>query len=337
MRMAVDAGFEVTTWTSSSTYVDADLYHAFNIDRPLEIFPRLKKVVKGGKRFVITTLHHPNCWVERFRTEAYGLSKNSKFFYRSSLGKTSCRAETIKEFVRQAIKRRFEPTTVSHSWLNRIQWILNHSDALLLQSRLEANYIMADYGVSIAEDLLVPLPNPAMPHIVQPATSADGKSWDALFVGRIEVRKNPLSLALAAIKANKRVLFIGKPNANEPGYVAQFSKLIDTNSLLQWIKGVSREELQGYYRQAGVLINPSYVEVSPIVDIEALANNCPLITTKYALHHEFLPEAFATCDPYSIDSITDCLNISHIYPGVAKIPSEREIADSLIALYNKIL
>lgn len=334
MQIAQNGGCEVTNWTSSSSYVEADLYHAFNIDRPLEIFPRLRMAVNHGKKFVITTLHHPNSWVERFRTEALGLDNKSKIFYKSSLGKTSRRAETIKEFVRQAIKREFEPTTLSHSWIHRIQWILTNSAALLLQSKLEASYIMTDYGLSIPEDVLVTLPNPAMGEVAH--IYANVKSWDALFVGRIEVRKNPFSLAMAAIEMNRRVLFIGKPNPNEPGYVAQFSRLIDNNSLLHWIQGVSREDLQVYYRQAGVLVNPSYVEVSPIVDIEALANNCPLITTIFALHHEFLPAEVIKCDPYSIDSISESLNMVHKYPGAAQIPSESEVAESLMAVYRRL-
>jgi glycosyltransferase involved in cell wall biosynthesis len=335
MQLAKNDGYEVTTWTSSSLYIEADLYHAFNIDRPLEIFPRLKMVVSRGKKFVITTLHHPNNWVERFRMEALGSSKKSKLFYSSSLGKTSYRAETIKELVRQIIKGKLEPSTLSHSWLSRIQWILQHADTLLLQSRLEANYIMVDYSVSVEEDVLVTLPNPAMSE--SPQVASNVKCWDALFVGRIEVRKNPLSLALAAIAAKKNILFIGKANLNEAGYATRFSKLIEENSNLQWIKGVSREELQQYYRQAGVLVNPSYVEVSPIVDIEALSNQCPLVTTKYALHHEFLPSATLSCDPYSIDSIVEVLNMEHKYHGNARIPSESQVAESLMSVYRSML
>lgn len=336
MKIAKDVGYDVVTWTSSTTYVEADFYHAFNIDRPLEIFPRLRIMATRGKKFIITTLHHPHMWVERFRKNALGLSIKSKLFYKSYLGNNICRAETIKEVVRQTVNKTFEPTTIMYSWMNRIKWILENADVILLQSRLEASYIMTDYGLSIPEKTLVTLPNPAMNKSTKIYTSKNGKAWDALFVGRVEIRKNPFSLALAASRTNKRVLFIGAPNPNESDYVARFTRLVEKTPTFQWIKGVSREDLQKHYMHTKMLINPSYVEVSPIVDIEALAHKCPLITTKYALHHEFLPSGVTTCDPYSIESILENLNMVHQYLGPARIPSESEIAESLAAVYLKV-
>ena len=54
-------------------------------------------------------------------------------------------------------------------------------------------------------------------------------------------------------------------------------------------------------------LNASFVEVSPLVDIEALSFGCPIVTTKYALHHELLPPNTPVCEPYDEHSILEWL------------------------------
>jgi hypothetical protein len=62
-----------------------------------------------------------------------------------------------------------------------------------------------------------------------------------------------------------------------------------------------------FYRHSSILLNVSFVEVSPLVDVEALALGCPVSTTMYAMHHQLLPPDTPLCDPYDDRSILDRL------------------------------
>ena len=65
--------------------------------------------------------------------------------------------------------------------------------------------------------------------------------------------------------------------------------------------------MAAFYRHSSFLLNASLLEVSPLVDIEALQFGCPVTTTKYALHHDLLPPRTPVCDPYDDGSIVDRL------------------------------
>jgi len=101
------------------------------------------------------------------------------------------------------------------------------------------------------------------------------------------------------------LLFIGRPNPSERAYEAEFRRSL--SRLVQWIPGVSREQMAGFYRHSSFLLNASYAEVSPLVDIEALMFGCPVATTRYALHHEFLPKDTPICDAYDDPGILKLL------------------------------
>jgi len=334
-NMALENGYSVSYWVSNEEHVEADLYHAFNLDRPLEIYPRLLKIKSKGKKYILTSLHHPNAWVEKYRSKAIGSSFISRLFYASPVGNTILRAETTKEYIRQILSGHPEISAIRTPWEKRVTWLITHASCICLQSKLEKNYIEEDFGISIHDDSILVLPNPAMNQTNK--SEMDEIQYDILFVGRIEARKNILSLIKAVTATNKSLLVIGKPNPNESKYVREASMMIRDNPNIHWIEGVNREVLQMYYKKAKVFINPSYVEVSPIVDIEALANGCPIITTDYALHHEFLPSNTPVCDPYSIDSIIECISSPQTFISAAKSPSQSQVKDDLLSLYSVLI
>lgn len=335
-NMMKASGWEVDFWVDKRPFVEADFYHAFNIDRPLEIYPKLKKAVLQNRKFAITSLHHPWEWVEKFRVDAIGVESLGRMFYSSPLGRNTRHAEYFKEFIRMGLTRSFDKSVLCVSWLGRAKWIIDNASGILLQSNAEESYIEKDFGVSGIHSKCFVVPNPAMEQD-DSVISLDCHETDILFVGRIEVRKNPLSLLHAAIASKRRLRLIGKANPNEKSYFQLILKLVTENEGIELIQGVTRAELQQHYRRAKLLVNPSYVEVSPIVDVEGLANKCPLVTTKYALHHEFLPKGVGICDPYSIDSLVDVLQGSYSATAPACVPSESECQNNLIVIYNHLV
>lgn len=107
-----------------------------------------------------------------------------------------------------------------------------------------------------------------------------------------------------------------------------------------WVPGVSRSEMARFYGHGSFLLNASLVEVSPLVDIEALAYGCPVATTRYALNHALLPRDTPICDPYDEQHLTDQLQSrpARLVPR-AVVDAEqcrRDLVESYRELMNRV-
>ncbi len=194
------------------------------------------------------------------------------------------------------------------SWIKRVRWLLEHADRIALLSREEGVYVEKDFAYAMRPEQALVVPNwveglgDTSAEI--PAIFADLPEAPALVVGRVEPLKNSLRICRLAERARRHVVFIGRPLHEGGAFGAVFDAEVRRSRYCHWIRGVPRSTLATYYRHGSFLLNASYVEVSPLVDIEALALGCPVATTKYALHHEWLPPDTPICDPY--DDATIC-------------------------------
>lgn len=304
------AGLRCVNWFADGPMPKADVYHGVNVDRPLELYPRLREAHRQGRPFVLSTVHHPIPWLERFRQAEMPGGLLGQVLYRSPLGKSERASEAMKEVVRVVKQRRFGCIkSLLTPWPARIRWLLTHASLVLLLSPNEKRHLNSDFGVSLQDDRTAVLPNWVEGVGEGQGTGAEAgllKQWPeppVLVVSRIEARKNVRRLAMLAGKARRPVLFIGKPNPYEAAYVAAFTKAVSQSRCARWVPGVPRAELSSYYRIGSFLLNASYVEVSPMVDIEALSFGCPVATTQSALHHALLPNNTPVCDPYDDEDI----------------------------------
>lgn len=296
------AGMQVVTWFDDRCMPPADVFHALNVDRPLELYPKLRLVAASGKPFVLSTIHHPIPWLERFRATSPPGGLAGAILHGNPLTRPVPVSESIKELVR--ILRKGDRRVLRSlwpSWTMRIRWLLANANRLLLLSPEELTYLEKDFQPNIDAGRISVVPN--WVEGLEPdgplPTHLDG--WaepPILVVARIEARKNVLRVARLAQRSQRPVLFVGRPNPNEPSYVREFTAVVESGPWVKWVPGVPRSTLAGYYRTAAFLLNASYVEVSPFVDIEALAFGCPVVTTRYAVHHSLLPSGTPQCDAY---------------------------------------
>lgn len=315
-RAVERAGWQALTWFEDGPRPEADVYHAFNIDRPLEIYPRLRKVKEANRPFVVSTIHHPHEWMVRLRKTYPPAGLAGRLIYGSRLGESVAATETVKEVVRLAVQRRLgRVRDLFPGWSHRISWILANAARVFVLSKAETDALSTDFGFLQDDGRVVVLPN-WVEGIEGRSAGMDRRGDDrgdapVLVVGRIEARKNGLVVCHAARRVGRPVIFLGRPNPNESGYVAAFERAVKESGCVEWIRGVGREELGNFYGQASFLLNASLVEVSPLVDIEALSFGCPVATTIYALHHEYLPEGTRRIDPYDVEEI---IRILEWYP-----------------------
>lgn len=304
-RAAQAAGWRTVAWFDDKPRPPADVYHAFNIDRPLELYPKLRQAREAGRPFVLSTIHHPNPWLEKFRTLHPPGGRMGALFYRSPVGRSVAAGESVKELARLIRQGRFgHLADLVPGWSSRVRWLLREASAVTLLAGAERPWLERDFGVAIEPARAVVLPNwvegisaVAGPVDVEAARDA------ILVVARIEARKNVLQTARWLESAGLKTLFLGRPNPNEPDYAREFEQVVGGARHVRWVPGVPRETLAGFYGVGRTLLNASYVEVSPLVDIEALAQGCPVITTRYALHHELLPAGTPQVDPYHEASV----------------------------------
>ena len=340
-KVATDAGFQTVTWFESGPTPVADLYHGFNIDRPLELYPRLRKVRAMGKPYVLSTIHHPHAWVERFRRAHPPGGLCGKLLYRSPLGYSTPAVESLKEWVRLIRTWRTKEAVDLHpTWSKRVMWLLRNAATLTLLAPVEADYLATDFGFKDPRTDVMTLPNWVMgtgaPQGSPPIEFADLATPPVIVVGRVEARKNVLGLCRLAEAAERTLVVVGRPNPNEAGYAAELSSTLATSRFVRWIPGVARERMGSIYGHASHLLNGSFVEVSPLVDVEALSHGCPVVTTRYALHHALLPRGTPVCDPYEDDDV-----IRHLKWRPVRIPAVQavdpdECTSRLTSLYHRL-
>jgi len=338
-QAAREAGFRTLTWFKDEPIPDADVYHAFNIDRPLELYPRLKRVKQRRKPFVLSTIHHPHDWMNRFRKEHQQSDSTVMAIYRSICGGSAERMESIRELVVLAKQQRLARILdLWPRWISRIRWLLDKADTILLLSGREADFLKQDLGYQCDLDKMAIVPNwvegISCDGIQMPAAVRGMPEPPVIVVGRMEARKNMLRICRLANRALRPLIFIGWPNPSESAYEAELRRSL--NSLIRWVPGVPREQMAGFYMHSSFLLNASYAEVSPLVDIEALMFGCPVATTRYALHHEYLPKDTPMCDAYDDQGILRLLGWRPPRLSPFYAVDSTECKSQLVAIYARL-
>jgi glycosyltransferase involved in cell wall biosynthesis len=311
-RAAREAGLQATTWFDDSPVPAADMFHAFNIDRPLELYPKLMRVKQLGMPFVLSPIHHPKQWIVRFRRVQPPTGFLGKLLYRSPIGRSVPASEAVREAVILVGQRRLTHLgDLVPRWSKRVQWLLANADRIALLTQQEAAYIRQDFAYEVRPAQALVLPNwvegAGAASTEKPELFNELPEAPVLVVGRIEPRKNVLRICRLAEVAQRHVVFVGRPHPSEHAFAKAFRQAVLGSRYCRWVPGVPRQEMARFYSHSSFLLNASLAEVSPLVDIEALAFGCPIVTTTYAMHHALLPSNTPLCDPYDNQDILEWL------------------------------
>jgi glycosyltransferase involved in cell wall biosynthesis len=316
-RVVREAGLRPITWFDDSSIPLADVYHAFNAERPLELYPKLREVKRRGRPFILSTIHHPNEWMTRYYTSQPPAGALGSLVFRSALGRSMPARETMREIVTIARDRRITrllalcKQALIPSWRERVWWILRNADRIMLLTGSEATYVHTDFAYEIPRHQQVIVPNWSEglgdASAGKPEAFADLPEPPVLVVGRIEPRKASLHISRLAERARRHVVFVGLPLHGDGAFARAFHAAVQRSQYSKWIAGVPRSMLAAFYRHSSFLLNASFVEVSPLVDVEALSQGCPVSTTMYAMHNQLLQPDTPLCDPYDDRSILDRL------------------------------
>jgi len=272
-----------------------------NIDRPVETvdYWRMIKASAPDAKVFLIPIHHPISAINKFERKRRGLGYSifnsffPDFYFR----------EKIKNLVRFRRNRRLLLTSLGHlgiSYRRAISDILRSVDGIIYISEGEKNSVEHDFDVVSSRYVVAH-------NAVELAERPDFIDWssrkyDVVVVGRIEPRKNQLSVLQALGKSGHKVCFIGSVNKNSDSYCDEFLKRVNESANFDYLGVMPHGETLKVVANSRMLLNTSYFEVNPLVDLEAALVRTQVITTKYSYTPESLPNADLV-DPWDVKDI----------------------------------
>ena len=262
---------------------DFDIAHLSNLDWTVETAYQLRLAHRCARRVVISPIHHRRRWVSCVPASHRGGMARVVASVANQDG-----FERLRNLYLARSTPRLGPEAMRQlvgGVSRRQRQILNQCDAWFQLAHAEQ--------VSLDEDLK-PEPRPA--YIVpngaewsdEPPGVEDLPADFVLSVGRIEARKAQLTVARALEAMSVPGVFVGTPNSRHLPYVEAFEEFVNSSRHQRWIRDLPHEELLPLYGAASVHVLASWFEVAPLVDLEAAAAGCRVVTTTHGHTSEYL-------------------------------------------------
>jgi hypothetical protein len=244
--------------------------------------------------FNISRMYEHNYILERIQYKSLYISPIVQPNYQIT------KKDYVKSFIRSMLVGKFIKY-ISNSEINNIYKRVNVGTYLSKseQKYFETIFFKPKYSIIIYNGIDKKEENPII-----------NKDIDFLIVGRIEKSKNSYFVAqfLSKYFHDKDVLFIGGKNKYHYFYVNKFLALIEKNKKINFTGIMSYSEVQNTMRKSKILINLSLIEVSPLVDLEALSNGMKVLTTSSSFSHLKENECVQITDPTDESMIKEKLN-----------------------------
>ncbi len=205
------------------------------------------------------------------------------------------------------------------------RWIYNHkfqkacrnADMILSISKSTENDIIKYY--SISPDKIKTIYQPVNPiyykRISADTASAAIKKYQLpadymLYVGSINSRKNLLGIvkAMASLPGDIRIPLVVIGNGR--GYKQEVMEYLHASGMDKYVIFLGAKDnadLQALYTMARLFVYPSFYEGFGLPVVEAMLCGCPVVTSNVSSLPEAAGNSQLSADPYSIESIADCL------------------------------
>ena len=136
-----------------------------------------------------------------------------------------------------------------------------------------------------------------------------GKSDYLLCVGRLELRKNQLSLIKALDESSLPIVFATGGFTYQPEYEALCRKLKRKGRNI-FLSRISFELLASAYEGALAHVLPSWYELPGLVSIEAAARGTRVVASDWGTIKDYLKDGAHYCEPNNTSSILNSVNLS---------------------------
>ena len=284
-----------------------DLVHLYNVTRVHETYVQFRNAKRQGKKVVISPIYHRLQEIYNFQKKGqWGLFKTLGIFfpgfYTQEFIKNSLR------FILDKKQRKAIWTQFRKGFRKEQKEVLQDVDAWILLAEEEGETIQKELGV---QNRFFIVPNGidivGFPKKISKSKKIPFQDF-VLSVGRIEPRKNQISLIKAMQNLNLNLVFIGEVNPNynhsfNNSYFKEFQSLVNKNDWIFWKGKVPHKEIMDYYGLAKVHVNPSWFEVVSLVNLEAAAAGCNLVLSDVGYQKAYFHKFAHYCNPENTESI----------------------------------
>lgn len=207
-------------------------------------------------------------------------------------------------------------TPLSHPWAHQRRNVLHHrlflrrivaaSDAVIVPSRSTADALRDAFGA--ADGKVAAIPDGVSPAFRAPSRRDAGrKGSHLLFVGANEPRKNLAGVLAAHRILRARGVALPLVVAGPAGWGGRKRPRPDARAEgVDWRGLVPEEDLVRLYREAALLLYPSFHEGFGLPLLEAMAAGTPAVTSARGALPETAGDAALYADPGDPGEIADC-------------------------------
>lgn len=320
---------DIFTTDQSIRYEAYDLLHFFNLTRPADILPHLFHAQCPS---FVTPIYLDLGEYERKNPSRGPLQWLSRILPASQIEYLKCMARYAKngERIRSNyyLLRGHNPS---------IRKVLSRCTGLMPNSDSEFQRIQSAFRFSGAHEVIRCGIDPA---IFGSVTGTDKEPDLVLSVGRIERRKNQLSLIRAMNRTDYRLIIVGNPSPNHMHYFEECRKAAGPN--VTFVQNISQTELSAYYRRAQVHALPSWFETAGLSSLEAAACGCNIVVADKGDVRDYFNNHAWYCDPADEQDICQAVDAAMKAPlneelkeHIRKNLSWESIAAQTIDFYQK--
>jgi hypothetical protein len=283
-----------------------DYYILVNLDRPLELIVYYEQLVnlKLLDRTLLLAIHHSyrciDYYEKNIRTgiSSIPLKLLSSHFQREKL-KNLVRVIKYPKLGLHVFRQLF----IDYELKSRE--IIGKTRASLLIATGEKKTIYEDFGVEPKVTFLV-----KNGVDLQESCNVLAKSIrdiDILICGRIEPRKNSIAIVDYLLSKSFKVVFAGSLNPNAKDYCEKFIELVNGSENIKYVGRIHSDDMSGLYSRAKINLSASWFEVASLVDLEAYAYGCHVISSENGHTKDYLDNRALYVSPLNISILDNYL------------------------------
>lgn len=297
---------EVLIVTSLNIPQGFDKYVLVNIDRPIELlwYYSLLQVRKLESKTFLLSIHHSYKAIDFFEEHIRG----GKIKLINKFAKSFFQREKVKNFIRLLKYRVLLKPALTHifkDYKKSINDMIEHLPAVIIIAEDECKDIENDFNVKINNAILVK--NGVELQVDDFIQNEIVQDIDVLICGRIESRKNSLAIAKFFSDKAYKVAFVGALNQNDPDYAKSFLNVIELSEYVDYLGRVNSQDMPAIYRRSKLHLSASWFEVASLVDLEAYAYGCRVISSVNGHTKSYLGGRAVYYDPCNLDNIEKTL------------------------------
>lgn len=305
-----------------------DIVHLSNITRIQETYLQVKNALKQNTPIVLSTIYWP---MDEF--EKYGQIGFRKYI-NSFLGIDN--EEKVKALARYIKDKNARNIATKNIWkigyTKMQQYVVSNVDFFLPNSEMEMKVLSENLNIKKGNYKIIP--NGIDADIAEKQYSLTvpeefRKYKDAIIcVGRIEPRKNQLSLVKALDRNGYRLVLVGDVSNNQKIYFKKIKRYIENNPEFYYIPRLENEKLYQLYKVCKVSTLPSWLDTPGLVSLEAGAMGCNLAISSKGSTTEYFGELAEYCLPDNLDSIKRAIDVAY------NNPPNSELRDRIFSKYT---